>query len=68
MAMWRQLKLNPPRPTDTFDDFVRKCGIVATEKVVFVHDGTESEKLDAKWRDMWRAHLSRKKKKMAREV
>jgi hypothetical protein len=63
MAMWRQLQRTPPRSTDTFDDFLRKCGIASTERVVFVHDGTEFEKLDGKWKDMWRSHLSRQKNK-----
>lgn len=57
--MWRHLKRHRPRSIESFDDFLRQCGIASTERIVFVHDGKEFETLDGKWKDMWRSHLSR---------
>ena len=56
--MWRHLKKHKNRSIVSFDDFLRKCGITSVERVVFVHDGNEAEKLDSVWKDRWRAHLA----------
>jgi len=61
--MWRHFKRHTPRSVQNFDDFLHKCGISSVERIIFVHDGNEFEKLDSKWKEMWSMHLQQGNKR-----